>query len=110
MSNSAASAFTDGAAPETTVEKAQSWVDSLLKLRVLNRSDSLPSEPPAFEAVVRFNDRVERFVKVWPAGAENAVVASTLFPQGALISKSAAEGVLRDIKMVSGETSPEPKR
>ena len=98
VSNSANSAFTDG--PENTVEKAQGWADALLRMRVTNRAESLPTEAPAMEAVVRFNDRSERFVKIWPAGAENAVVASTQFPQGALISKSAADGLLKDLPAI----------
>lgn len=109
ISSSANTEFNDG---DTKVEKAQGWVDSLYKLRVLNRAEAVPQEAPKFEAVIRANDRTERFVKVWAPTEENAVVQSTLFPNGALISKSAAEGLFRDLGVVLGETPPQeaPKR
>lgn len=90
---------TDKTEEKDKIDKGVLWVDSVLRLRALAAADALPQTPPKVEVTFHCDDRKDRFVKIWEATGDSTVIATTLFPQGVTVAKSAAEAIFRDLPM-----------
>ena len=104
----AQSFFADKATPDSKIEKANTWVDAVLRLRALSQATEAPAGEPKLTIAVRGDDGKERVVKIYESANETAPVVSPLFPVGVLVSKSAAETLVKDAKQVLADGS-EPR-
>ncbi len=106
----AQSFFADKSSPDTKLEKASSWVDSVLRLRALSQAAGAPAGEPKLTVTVRGDDGKERTVKVYESENETTPVVSPGFPVGVLVSKSAADTLVKDAKQVLADgKSSEPR-
>lgn len=102
----AQSFFADKATPDLKIEKANTWVDNLLRFRALGPATEVPAGEPKVSAVIRSDDGRDRSIKVYEPANETAVVVSTTFPKGVLVSKSSAEQLIKDVKNVFEVAKP----
>lgn len=104
----AKSFFADPAEPETKLEQATTWVDKVLRLRVVSLSTEAPAGEPALTVSFYDGRTLLQELSLWSDGAEHVTARSSRFKQPMKIAKSSVESILRDVQVVLSEGRSSP--
>jgi hypothetical protein len=95
--------WADPAEPDTKLTQSTSWVDRVLRLRLVDFAAEVPSTPAALVVTVNSEEGPLGKLEMWPAQGETAVVRSSAFRKPLTVNKSTADGLLKDVEDVIGE-------
>jgi len=95
--------WADPAEPDHKLEQATGWVDRILKLRLGEFSDAVPTGDPALAVEIFDAQGSAGVFKLWPPDEKAALASSSRFAGGLSITKPNAEPILRELEAVLGE-------
>ena len=87
-------------APETKLDPVTSWMEKILRLRVVATTEIEPPTPAPLS--VEFFDATERVaeLRLWPPAESHAVAHSTYFKTPVQVSKSSVEVVFKELDLL----------
>ncbi len=95
--------YADPSDAEKRLNLATSWVDRVLRLRVIEPSAKKPDAAPALSLEVLGESGALGKLSLWPASGGSAVAESSMFSTPVTIAGSTVESILKDIEAVLTE-------
>jgi hypothetical protein len=95
--------YADAAEPDKRLNQTTSFVDRVMRLRVVEPKAGKPSTPPALTVEIFGDDGSLGTISLWQPEGEIAVAESSKFKSPVTIAKVSAETLLKDLETVLTE-------
>jgi hypothetical protein len=100
----AKSFFADPADPKTRLPQATSWVERLMRLRMVDFSDMKPAGEPAVVAEFYGDRKQLATVRLFTPAEKSAIVEGTGYAEPMIAPKPLAEALIKDVEAVLSES------